>query len=85
MTYNRAYMLDNKCSSVMKGFVCSSGSRHLLSPSGVHRALITKSPIQNFKARLIFDLARCDPKFPLRLWYRLIQQAYLTLNILFPY
>ena len=68
----------------MKKFIREVGETNQLVPPGLQKSLISERAIQTFKARLIAGLSSCDPKSPLHLWDRLIQQAQLTLNLLRP-
>ena len=53
-------------------------------PPGLHQSLISEKEIQTLKAHLIEGLSSCDPNSPIHLWYRLIRQSDLTLNLLRP-
>ena len=78
------HILDNTCSSGVIIFILSADAHHQLVPPGLHRALVYEWEIQTFKHHLIAGLSSCNPKFPLNLWCRLIRQAVLTLNLLYP-
>ena len=51
-------------------------------PPHNHRANAAERAIQTFKSHFISGLSGLDPKFPIKQWDRLIQQANFTLNLL---
>ena len=53
-----------------------------LTPPYCHRINLAEHAILNFKEHFKYLRAACDPKFPRHLWCRLMQQATLTLNLL---
>ena len=53
-----------------------------LVPPGNHRRNAAERAIRTFKNHLIAGLSTADPNFPLNLWDRLLDQAYITLNLL---
>ena len=69
----RLNRLDNECSALMKKFIREAGTTHQLLSPGLQWALISEREIQTFKCHLIAGLSSCNPKFPLRLWDRLIR------------
>ena len=53
-----------------------------LDPPYIHRRNVAERAIQTFKHHFIAGLASASASFPLSLWYRLLQQATMTLNML---
>ena len=51
-------------------------------PPACHRASSAERAIQTTKAHFKAGLATVDPNFPIREWNRLINQAEMTLNLL---
>ena len=76
--------LDNKASGILKAYMHKENVDFQLTPSGIHRRNTAERLIQTFKAHLIAGLCTVDPKSPLNLWDKLIQQAILTLDLLRP-
>jgi hypothetical protein len=74
--------LDNECSEPLKQFFVSENITYQLVPPGVHRRNPAERAIRTFKNHFIAGLCTADPKFPLHLWDRLLEQAVLTLNLL---
>ena len=53
-----------------------------LVPPNVHRRNIAERAIRTFKAHFISVLAGVDPTFPKFMWYNLLVQTELTINLL---
>ena len=53
-----------------------------LVPPHTHRANAAERAIQTFKAYFTAGLASVDPEFPVSEWDRLLQQVFITLNLL---
>ena len=53
-----------------------------LVPPHTHRANAAERAIQTFKAHFTAGLASVDPEFPVAEWDRLLDQAFITLNLL---
>ena len=51
-------------------------------PSHTHQANIAERAIQTFKNHFKTGLASVDPDFPISEWDRLLEQAFITLNLL---
>ena len=77
-------MLDNECPAGLKNFMRPEGVTFQLVPPHLHRTNSAERAIQTFKNHLIAGISSCDPGFPLYLWYRLLSQATLTLNLIRP-
>ena len=69
----------SKPSCARKALLFSSFLSHL------HRTNAAERAIQTFKNQFVVGLSSCDPDFPLHIWYCLLPQARLTLNLLHPY
>ena len=55
-----------------------------LTPAGLHRRNNAERAIQTFKNHFKAGIASLDPDFPIAEWDRLLEQAFLTLNLLRP-
>jgi hypothetical protein len=53
-----------------------------LVPPHCHRRNAAERAIRTFKEHFLAGLATVDPTFPMHLWYRLLPQAEITLNLL---
>ena len=51
-------------------------------PPYTHRANVAERAIQTFKGHFKAGLASVHPDFPISEWDRLLEQAFLTLNLL---
>ena len=56
--------------------------QYQLVPSGNHRANNVERSIQTLKNHFISRLCSVDPEFHLQLWYRILQQATLSLDLI---
>ena len=56
--------------------------KYQLVPPNQHRHNAAERAIRTFKTHLLAGLASCDPKFPVREWDRILNQAELTINVL---
>ncbi len=68
----KKHILDNEALEALKKFIQEQQMQYKLVPPG-------QSP---FKAHFILIIAGIDDKFPLSLWYHLLEPAILTLNLL---
>ena len=55
-----------------------------LAPPGMHRRNAADRAISTFKYHFIARICSTDPDFPVQNWYRLVEQAEITLNLLRP-
>ena len=76
------HMLDNECSQLLRDYLASKNITVQTTPAGSHRRNAAERAIQTFKDHFIAGLCTTDPKFPLHLWDRLLEQAEITLNLL---
>jgi hypothetical protein len=74
--------LDNEASTALKSFFTTNDVEYQLVPPHCHRRNAAERDIRTFKEHFVTGLASVDPDFPLNLWYRLLPQAELTLNLL---
>jgi hypothetical protein len=74
--------LDNEASAVLKHFFITNDVEFQLVPPHCHRRNAAERAIQTFKEHFVAGLSSVDPTFPLHLWYRLLSQAGITLNLL---
>ena len=68
----------------MKNFDKDNDVTYQLIPPGMHRHNAEERCIQNFKNHLVAGPSSRDDQSPLYLWYRIILQATLNLNMLRP-
>ena len=78
----KLFTLDNEASRLLQDFLTSEGAIPQLVAPYVHRRNATKREIHKFKNHFLAGLASADPVFPLDLWYLLIPQGTVTLNLL---
>ena len=76
------WILDNEASHDLKSPMTKNKSSFQLVPPHTHRANAAERAIQTFKAHFSSGLASVDPAFPVNEWDRLLDQAFLTLNLL---
>ena len=76
------WILDNEASQDLKFSMVKSKTDYQLVPPHTHRANSAERAIQTFKAHFIAGLSSLDPDFPVSEWDRLLNQAFLTLNLL---
>ena len=76
------WILDNKVSQDLITAKTKNKTTFQLVPPYTHRANAAERAIQTFKAHFTAGLASVDPNFPVNEWDRLLQQAFLTLDLL---
>jgi hypothetical protein len=74
--------LDNEASTALKNLFATNDVEYQLVPPHCHRRNADERAIRTFKEHFVAGLASVDPTFPLHLWYRLLPQAEITLNLL---
>ena len=76
------WILDNEVSGELKAAMEKRKASFQLVPPHSHRANAAERAIQTFKNHYKSGLASLDPDFPVQEWDRLLDQAFLTLNLL---
>jgi hypothetical protein len=76
--------LDNEGSAALKNFSTANNVDYQLVPPHCHRRNAAERSIRNFKEHFVAGISSVDPTFPFpwHLWYRLLPQAEITLNLL---
>ena len=74
--------MDNEASDTLKQAMTKYNETFQLVPPHTHRANAAERAIQTFKNHFKAGLASLDPDFPVTEWDRLLDQAFLTLNLL---
>jgi hypothetical protein len=74
--------LDNESSAALKHFFTSIDVEYQLVPPHCHRRNAAERSIRTFKEHFVAGIFSVDPTFPLHLWYILLPQAEITLNLL---
>jgi hypothetical protein len=74
--------LDNKASAALKHFFTTNDVEYQLVPPRCRRRNAAERAIRTCKEHFVAGLSSVDPTFPLHLWYRLLPQAEITLNLL---
>ena len=74
--------LDNECSKLLKDYFEQNNIDFQLAPPDNHRRNAAERAIRTFKNHFIAMLCSADRDFPLHLWCLLLQQAFITLNLL---
>ncbi len=75
------HTLDNEAPALFKESIKTNCDLQLV-PLDTHRQNLAERTIQTFKNHFNAILAGLDPSFPMTLWYRLLPQTILTLNLL---
>ena len=78
----KLYILDNEISNEFKNALLKYNLAYQRVPPHIHRRNAAERAIRTFKNHFLAGLATCDPKFPVKEWDRLLEQATLTLNLL---
>jgi hypothetical protein len=73
--------LENEASLALINYLTKQGIDYQLAPPHIHRRNNAERVIQTFKNYFIAGLCSIDPKFPLKLWDKILPQATITLNI----
>ena len=76
------WILDNEASFDLKSAMTKYKTTYQLVPPHTHRANAAERAIQTFKNHFKAGLASLDPQFPVSEWDRLLEQTFLTLNLL---
>ena len=76
------YILDNEFSGDIRTAFDKGNIHYDIVPPHNHRANAAERAILTFKNHFIAGLSGLDPKFPIKQWDRLLEQATLTLNLL---
>jgi hypothetical protein len=74
--------IDNEASAALKNFFTANDVEYQLVPPHCHRRNAAEHAIRTFKEHFVAGLSSVDPTFPLHLWYRLLPQPEITLNLL---
>ena len=77
-------VLDNECSAELIQVMRKNKIDFQLVPPHLHRANAAERAIRTWKNHFITILCGLDPRFPLQLWDKLLDQTNLTLNLLRP-
>jgi hypothetical protein len=75
-------ILNNEASTALKNFFTANDVEYQLVPPHCHRHNVVERAIRSFKEHFLAELSSVDPTFPLHLWYRLLPQAEIALNLL---
>jgi hypothetical protein len=74
--------LDNEISKVLIKAITDKGIDYQLASPNDHRLNPAKRTVQTFNNHLIFILHGTDKEFPAWLWYQIIPQVVITVNML---
>jgi hypothetical protein len=74
--------LDNEASAALKNFFTVNDIAYQLVPPHCHQRNAAERAIRTFKEHFVDGLSSVDPSFLMHLWYRLLPQAEITLNLL---
>ena len=78
----KTWVLDNETSQTLQLAMTKKKTKFQLVPPNNHRANAAERAIQTFKSHFKAGLASVDPEFPISEWDRLLDQCFLTLNLL---
>ena len=76
-------ILDNEFSSTLQKALEAHGVTYKKVSSHLHWRNATERAIRTFKYQFKARLADVDPRFPIKQWDKLFQQAEITLNLLY--
>ena len=76
------WVLDNEASMDLKTAMEKKDTKYQLVPPYTHRANAAERAIQTFKNHFKAGLASIDPDYPMKEWDCLLDQCFLTLNLL---
>ena len=79
---NNLWILDNEASDTLKQAMTKYNETFQLVPPHTHQANTAERAIQTFKNHFKAGLTSLNPDFPVTEWDRLLNQAFLTLNLL---
>jgi hypothetical protein len=74
-------IMDNEASAAVKSFLKQNNIAYQLVSPYIHRRNAAERVIRTFKSHFIAGLATTDGQFPTHLWFRLVHQATITLNL----
>jgi hypothetical protein len=74
--------LNNESSLALRNYLTKQGIDYQLAPPHIHRRKNAERAIQTFKNHFMSGLCSVDPNFPLKLWYKLLAQETIALNLL---
>ena len=74
--------MDNEASTTLKSAMTKNQTSYQLLPPHTHRSNVAEQAIQTFKNHIKAGLASLDPQYPVSEWDQLLEQAFLTLNLL---
>ena len=74
--------MDNESSTALKNSMTTMDIKYQLVTPSNHRSNSSDRLIYTFKNQLIVVICSVDADFHLQLWYRMLQQATISLNLL---
>ena len=74
--------MDNEVSEDLKQYIDESDIQFQLVPPHVHWRNAAEWAVRTFKNNFMSYICTVDPHFPLYLWYQLLPQVIMTLNML---
>ena len=77
----KKHVLENEISKEYKVAIKANGATHELLPPGEHRHNIANKYIQAYKNHFVGLLAGLHESFPMQLWFRLLPQDKMQLNL----
>eukprot|EP00957_Ditylum_brightwellii_P105178 8017377-Ditylum_brightwellii.AAC.1 len=75
-------ILDNEASSTVKRCIKATGAAMQLVEPHNHHVNAAERAVRTFKEHFIAGLCTTDKDFPIRQWDELIEQTFITLNLL---
>ena len=78
----KIHIIDNEVSEDLKKYFEDSYIQFQLVPPRMHWRNAAERDVRTFWNHFISDLCTVDPLFPFYLWYRLLTQVTMTLNML---
>ena len=78
----KLHIIDNEVSEELKKYFEYSDIQFELVPLHMHRRNAAERAVRTFDNHFIDSLCTVDPLFPFYLWYRLLPQVTMTINML---
>ena len=78
------HKMDNKTSADIEHFIATQNAAIHYGPPDNHCTNVVEQAMQSWKNDCISGLASLPKDFPITCWYRLMDQANITLNLMRP-
>ena len=76
------YRIDSKCKTSLHNIMKEKGIYFQLVPTHIHRRNLAERSIRVFKENFIVGVTYIDQRFLMNIWYTILNQATMTLNMM---